>query len=145
MFCWQGWLPGTQIPPQRQNPGKKMLPTAKEMRDRDCLSCLDICRSMGCTEGDVWCDCGATLCHLGSILEAGRRQMLLPPLKRARRRIQGTTDWSAYTAPGMIKEQVALKVISRQNDGQGSDWEWTVRISGGQVVPGCPVFPFGMG
>lgn len=92
-------------------------------RPKDCLRYLGVCRSMGCIEGDVWCDCGATLCHLGSFLKAGRRQMFPPPLERARRSIQRTTDQSAYTAPGMIKEQVALKVISRQNDGQGSDWE----------------------
>lgn len=48
----------------------------------------------GCVEGGVWCDCGATVCHLGSCLKAGRRQMLHPPLKRARRRMQRTTDRS---------------------------------------------------
>lgn len=30
---------------------------------------------------------------------------------------------SLLTAPGKIKEHVVIKVISRQNDGQGSNWE----------------------
>ena len=30
---------------------------------------------------------------------------------------------SLLTAPGKIKEQVVIKVISRQNDGQENDWE----------------------
>lgn len=64
--------------------GRKCSPSAEEKCDKDCSSYLDVYRSMGCIEGDVWCDCEATLCHLGNFLKAGRRQMLHTALKRAK-------------------------------------------------------------
>lgn len=71
------------------------LPRKRETRTVQVIwAFADLWDRTGCVEGGVWCDCGATVCHLGSRLKAGRRQMLNPPLKRARRRMQRTTDRS---------------------------------------------------
>lgn len=60
----------------------------------------------------------------GEVPDGWKKANVTPIFKKGKEE-DPENNWlvSLLTAPGKIKEQVVIKVISRQNDGQESDWE----------------------